>query len=220
MKAAAALVLICLFFNSSQAQIKEGKMSVGINVSGDYTKYTWIPTITPSYENDVWEWELAANPYFQYFVKDNLAVGIGLSYSIDQSIEDGKPLTSQGYAELNRVSSHLIGAEVFVTKYWFVGPKFALYLQPKLSPVLYLYSVYRRTEDPLYTDAESETHTLSGAMMYRANLNAGLQYFIKPKLALQAQMEIAQYVYTESYQNGGFLKNQPYFMFGVNYIFH
>jgi hypothetical protein len=194
-------------------------MSVGINLNGDYTKNTWLSNTTPSYEYDNWEWELVANPYFQYFVKDNLALGVGLNYSIDQTIGYGKPLTASGFPTKDRVTSHLFGFELFVTKYWFVGPKSALYLQPKLSSVYYLYSVYNKTENPSYTDAENETQSLSDAMMYKANLNLGFQYFISPNFALQAQIEIAQYLYMQDYQTGGFLKKQPYFMFGVNYFF-
>jgi hypothetical protein len=221
MKSQCFLLLMCLLSYTVSGQIAEGKMSVGVNLSGDYAKSQHErPYTTPAYKVDTWDWKLVANPFFQYFVKDNLALGIGLTYSIDQTIEDSEPLPVNGYTTMVRHSKHLFGIDILMTKYWFVAPKLALYLQPKLSPIYFMQTHYRRVEDPSSSAKESETILYNGYWRYQAKMSVGLFYFITPKIALQTQMEIAQYTYMKGYQTGGFLKSQPNFMFGLNYVFH
>jgi hypothetical protein len=221
MKSLFFLFLIYLLPSSIFAQIAEGKMAVGVNLSGDYEKYQLeTPYATPVYKADIWDWKLVANPYFNYFVKDNLSIGIGLNYSIDQEIENGNPLAANGYTSKSRKSDHLFGLGLFITKYWFVAPKWALYLQPMLSPIYFMRTYYRKIEDPSYSVKESESILYSGYWQYKANMNFGLFYFIAPKIALQTQIEVIQFTYMKSYQTGGFLKSQPSFLFGVNYVFH
>lgn len=217
MKRIPLTVLVFLLCGAANAQIPKGKMSIGINLSADYSRddlsYQYAKIIT-------YKWNVVTSPFFQYFIKENLGLGGNLVYSVYQDIRETTPTTSSSFITSIKGTSEWYGLGVFANKYWFVNTKWAFFLKPQLISTYIERTDLNRVENPLFTEDQQENRVYSSSWQHKANLSVGCHYFIIPKLAIQAQMEVAQFTYGKNNQTGGILKSQPYFMFGMNYVFH
>ena len=99
-----SLAFVCAFMVTTRAQISKGTVWVGGNVSYNSQK-TDFSQNTPDYKNN----KLSINPAIGTAVKDNLVVGIRLSY------ENGK---TENNGALSEIKTHSYGGGVFVRQYF------------------------------------------------------------------------------------------------------
>lgn len=204
--------LICIF--AMNAQDNEGKLAIEKgtwNVGGQISLYTnnnkqesSTPTETNSFGFNI-------NPSVSYFLDKNLSVGLTLGYGYNES------------KNINGTNENLNFRNSFsfiptIKKFFSLSKSLALSLKGEIG---YTYAKSDESSSPIeYTQNN-----------YSASLRPGIDFFITKKLALQANLGVLQYSYSNNKSenlsvpeiienknhNFNFLLNSSNISFGLSY---
>ena len=201
------LVVAFLMFSSGiNAQIKQGTMGVGMLLSGNYAHTSYNSSIT--YDRFM----VSPTLTHDYFIKDNLSIGVQLGYAIDNSTNIQKSyLYYDNYR--SRVQSYNLSFNF--KKYMNLTPKLALYIMPNYL-VNYSYSDYK---DIHFNNAPSTGYTGSShSWENQISLKWGINYFVTSNLSLIAQSTFSYLDINKRTINFYPIPSTFNFVFGVNYF--
>jgi hypothetical protein len=109
---------------------------------------------------------------------------------------------------------------IFIKKFWFIKPKFAITANGSLASMVYKYTFI----DEFNLTSNRDIPSL---WSFSAQLNFGCSYLLHPKLAISIQTSILQFNKSPNYSNSSpkpldhsidFLDPNNRLMFGLNYI--
>jgi Outer membrane protein beta-barrel domain len=180
MKKLFLLAGIAILSLASMAQTKKGDKLVGVGIgsisytnSDSKTTYSNTPTV---YNSDGNSFSISVNPNVAWFVKDNLAIGGGVSVSFYSSKSNSSNTSSTSTSESKSTQpSFYIGP---LARYYFGGsPKGMPFAQLNLQ-----YGIYGgKSESKTSSGASSETKTKPKGD-WNAGLSFGYEHFITPNV--------------------------------------
>jgi hypothetical protein len=200
----------------AQAQIEKGTMSIGTTLDGNYDR-----GVNNYQFNNVtsYNWGFKLTPTFEYFVKNNLSVGAGIGYGIQQNIRNTEPLTTNQFPTTIANTIENYSVSLFVRKFWTVNKKLGVYIQPKLSSFYNETTNKNKVDNPAFPENLQTAYTYSNYWNHNLNLNAGVHYFVTPKWSLKAETLVSQANITKSTQTFRLFYTNINLTFGINYFF-
>jgi hypothetical protein len=180
MKKITLLVAGCISILTAFSQTKKGDKMVGVGIgsisytsSDSKTTYSNTPT---EYNSDGNSFSISVNPNVAWFVKDNLAIGGGISVSFYSSKSESSNTSSSTTSESKSTQpSFYIGP---LARYYFGGsPKGMPFAQINLQ-----YGIYGgKSESKTSSGASSETTTKPKGD-WNAGAAFGYEHFISPNV--------------------------------------
>lgn len=200
----------------AQAQIQKGTMSIGTALDGNYDR-----GVNNYQFNNVtsYNWGFKLTPTFEYFIKNNLSVGAGIGYGIQQNIRYTEPLTTNQFPLTIANTIENYSVSLFVRKFWTVNKKLGVYIQPKLSSFYNETTNKNKVDNPAFTENLKTAYSYSNNWNHNLNLNAGVHYFVTPKWSLKAETLVSQANITKSTQTFRLFNTNFNLTFGINYFF-
>lgn len=200
----------------AQAQIEKGTMSIGTALDGNYDR-----GVNNYQFNNVtsYNWGFKLTPTFEYFVKNNLSVGVGVGYGIQQNIRYTDPITELQYPSTIQNTIENYSVSLFVRKFWTVNKKLGVYFQPKLSSFYNETTNKNKVDNPAFPENLRTAYSYSNNWNHNLNLNAGVHYFFSPKWSLKAETLVSQANITKSTQTFRLFYTNINLTFGINYFF-
>lgn len=197
----------------AQAQIEKGSQSIGSTLEGGFNSYK------PNETQSSYSLTGRVEPTWEHFVNTNLSVGIGLGYKIDYSASEYNPSSPISYPRSSSGTTQTFNLALSLRKFWFVHPKVAFYLQPKLSSFYYDVVNYSKNDNPVIPANQRETYSYSNYWLHTATLSAGVSYFAKPQLAIKVQSLVTQYSRDNERNSLTLIYPTLNLLFGVDYYF-
>lgn len=200
----------------AQAQIEKGTMSIGTALDGNYDR-----GVNNYQFNNVtsYNWGFKLTPTFEYFVKNNLSVGVGVGYGIQQNIRYTDPITELQYPSTIQNTIENYSVSLFVRKFWTVNKKLGVYIQPKLSSFYNETTNKNKVDNPAFPENLKTAYSYSNNWNHNLNLNAGVHYFVTPKWSLKVETLVSQANFTKSTQTFRLFYTNINLTFGINYFF-
>lgn len=200
----------------AQAQIQKGTMSIGTTLDGNYDRgvnnYQTVNLTT-------YNWGFKLTPTFEYFIKNNLSVGAGIGYGIQQNIRYTEPLTTNQFPTTIANTIENYSVSLFMRKFWTVNTKLGVYIQPKLSSFYNETTNKNKVDNPAFPENLKTAYSYSHNWNHNLNLNAGVHYFFSPKWSLKAETLVSQANFTKSTQTFRLFYTNINLTFGINYFF-
>ncbi len=209
----ALAIFICV---STQAQIQKGTMSVGSILDGNYDRGE---NNSQTIKMTIYNWGFEVAPKFEYFIKNNFSMGLGIGYSVQQNIRYIEPLTQNQFPVTIKSTTENYSVSLFVRKFWFVNKKLAVYIQPKLSSFDNETNTYNKVDNPAYLENLRISYAYSNYWNHNITLSAGVHYFVRPKWALKAETLVSKFNMTQNTQNLKLIYPNISLAFGINYFF-
>lgn len=211
-----SIVITVLAFSMglmAQAQIEKGSQSIGSTLEGGFSTYK------PNETQSSYSLTGKVEPTWEYFVNTNLSVGIGLGYKIDYNASEYNQGSPISYPRNSSSTTQTFNLALSLRKFWFVHPKVAFYLQPKLSSFYYDLANYSKNENPVIPANQREVHSYSNYWIHNATLSVGVSYFAKPQLAIKVQSLLSQYIRDNERNSLTLIYPTLNLLFGVDYYF-
>jgi hypothetical protein len=200
--------------SSCFSQIVKGSKSFGLLLNGKLGK----SQIDKERNSSIWG--VSSETNYQYFITENASIGLSLGYGIDQTIEKFNPDKSTNFfSVLTRNSEEHYRFSILLSKYWFLNSKLALYFSPKLSSIYNEFTNYHYVDNPAFIVEQRKSITYGSNWNHTMDINVGISYFIRPKIALQSQITFANLNFTKNTQSLNIIPNNSSFLIGVQYYF-
>jgi hypothetical protein len=211
MKFLSILTLLLLTYNNSFAQLEKGTIAVGMSIGGHFqnNKYDYP-------ESHYWGVDVVT--YGELFIKQHLSIVAGIGYT-HQYEKSGYEYIS-GMYRTNILRTQFTSPFVGIKKYWMIkdGP-FGLYMMPHG-----LIQFYNKTSSEEFTNTTGQpfNHREKNEDSYSLYLNAdaGLCYFMTPKLSLELNTHLLTCNFASHYQNIELIRNLSGITVGGRYYFN
>lgn len=216
MKLFIASILACVItgIGSSYAQLPKGTTAIGLNLSAGLSN----DDVTS--QRNQKSWNLAVRPKFDFFIKENLSVGIAPSYAISKNIYATTPSGNNSYPTKNTSKNEQYGLNFSITKYWFTGnQKLGVYLSPTYAPIYSESTSTNFIDIPGNTTDQNTSSSVTTSWMHNASLNAGICYFLFPGFTLELNYNAVDYFYRKHSQNVTASFNPGNIRYGFRYYF-
>lgn len=226
------LALIIIGLLSANAQIGKGSIAIGSTVIGSFSqsenKSTALSTYitstndtiisTLNIDRDISIWSLNINPNFEYFIKDNLSIGFGFGYHINQSktIIDYPNSGFYKTTITNTIERYI--PEIYINKYWFITPKFSFNIRPSINSFYNEITSYNNVENPAFSQNQRANTQITSNWYHTINCPFGINYFIANKWMLGLQTNLFQYKYERNFQSFNFFGSNISLSLGINYF--
>jgi hypothetical protein len=206
-----AIISICAVATAF-GQLNKGTFAVGSTLQGSYAK----DQLNAS--TNLYNWSTGVNPYAEYFIKDNLSVGFGLGYGINQSRRTFESTMPSIYDTYSTSSIQKYSAHLFLKKYVFITEKLALELQTKWTSYYNEYTTKTEVDNPSLTSNQRTYTTYRNNWNHAAELNLGLTYFFKSRVAVSVHTTIGRFNYNNTSHNIN-MPSSPQLFFGFGRFF-
>jgi hypothetical protein len=167
-----SLVFVCAFMVTTRAQISKGAVWVGGTISYNQNKNDYKDTAKKDYKTS----SLNVSPSIGIAVKDNLVVGIRLSYGHDKS---------ENYANTLESKSNSYGAGIFVRQYIPVISRLYLFGEASAS---YTSSKGDATQEDYSTGTTVKVKTTTKGWSTGLNVTPGLAFAITKKFQVETSL--------------------------------
>lgn len=187
MKKIFAAALLCLLGSGAYAQTSTGS----VELSGSIGFSTSTIDLSSSSSDQKFT-NFRVEPSVGYFVADNLAVGVSLSYTSSKRQHENYYGNDFEVKAEERVNTYFVAP--YIRKYFPLGEKVALHTTGSLG----LGKSYSKTEydHQMYTDFESETRVLKAA------INPGITFFPTQNIGVSANFGSLYYLTSKNEQPG------------------
>jgi hypothetical protein len=167
-----ALIFVCAFMVSTRAQISKGSVWIGGTIGYNQNKNDYKDTARKDYKTS----SLNVSPAIGIAVKDNLVVGIRLTYGHDKSENNANVIESKG---------NTYGGGIFVRQYIPVISR--LYLFGEAS-VAYSSSKGDATQEDYSSGTTVKVKTTSKGWGTGLNVTPGLAFSITKKFQVETSL--------------------------------
>jgi len=206
-----SLLFLTAFQLTTLAQYEFGTYYIDANLNFNSSNETVDNTMAFSSKNNAFN----INPEIGYFIKNNLAIGIGLNYKTSIYSDSNTPYTvlySNGSLDytLSPTTSNEFNevAPVFFIKYFYQPTKqLSLSLKASYSKGWGTYNLtqkYVKKPQDVETIVLSEKHSIESKYIF---LSPEVQYLLSTKVGLQINFNGLGYISTTKYDNDNFTLN-------------
>lgn len=211
-----SITILCMAFAiNAMSQIEKGTSAIGVQLSGNFSNSNNDNTFQ---KRRTVSWQLISDARYEYFIKQNLSIGGGLNYAINQTSTTTNPTTSNTFETKIRTTLETYGLHFQVSKYWFIHPKVGFHLTPRIGSFYNETTNYNRIDNPAISESNRVQRTYRSSWHHLAQVNAGICLFLHPNISVNTSIEVAQFRYTNSAQNLRMLNTNPIFSFGATYF--
>lgn len=215
MKNLSITILYLAFAINAVAQIEKGSSAIGLQLSGNINKSN---NDTEFQKRRTVSWQSISDARYEYFIKQNLSIGGGLSYGINQTLITTTPTIPNTFETIIRTTRETYGLHFQVSKYWFVHPKVGFHITPRIGSFYNETTNYNKVDNPAISESNRVSRSYRSSWHHIANVNAGICLFLGPNISVNTNIEIAQFRYTDSNQTLRLLGSNPLFSFGATYF--
>lgn len=186
MKKTISTAITLLAFFMANAQIQKGATALGFNLAAIYSVNKFSNSMNSSYSQTNTSQGFTIQPFFEYFVKTNLSIGITLNYSNNLINTNTNFNPNSSYSEFNLKN---YGLQVQLKKYWFATSKVAFTFTPAIAAL---------RNDNFYENGSSNAPKYTSTDNYwqfGIGGNLGAAYFIKKNVMVEGQTNFFSFSY-------------------------
>ena len=195
MKKTIIILLSFLFFSKANAQILKGSIPLAGSVSFNNNSNSWKDTLQSLTTNNL---TYSVAPTIGYFITNNLAVGLGISYSYSKSLWEEHDGASNSIKKIT-ISDNLQFAP-YLSYYIHLSDKAYVSINGSVGYTMPL-SYDNKTEYYSTTGTTVTENKKVNSYSINANLAPGVLYFINNKFALKGSIGSLYYNYYHSQNN-------------------
>ncbi|MTI41715.1 hypothetical protein [Fulvivirga lutimaris] len=195
MKNTTALIitLLCLFYslnnyaqeNAFENPFSKGKKLIGGGITFQDSANESIPSDSSDYYRENSSNGFGISPYFGFFLRENVAIGVKANYSTS-NYESETKYASNGYSNSRKSKDYGVG--FFLIRYFTIKNRFGLSLNPTINLTRYkaeqLSNSFNFDPYDLYNSNSDDSKGIG----ISAGLNAGLYYAISNKFIIETKL--------------------------------
>lgn len=188
-----SITIICIIFSANsyaqesdfQPPFVKGKKIAGGGVTFQDSANESIPSDSSDYYRENSSNGFGISPYFGFFLKENVALGVKANYSTS-NYESETNYASNGYSNSRKSKDYGVG--FFLIRYFTIKNRFGFSLSPTINLTRYkseqLSNSFNFNPYDLYNSNSDD----SKGMGISAGLNAGLYYVISNKFIIETKL--------------------------------